>query len=83
MRHPSTAAGILIEMHADAVLGSLTALMDAEPEVAVGFLMAAVYCQALRTGNNPRDIADALWKALPDSTTWPGFRAALVATLEQ
>lgn len=70
-------------MDATAVLKTLEALMDAEPDVAEGFLMAAVYCRALRTDQGPRDVIDALWKAMPSSEAWPGMRHALESMLEE
>lgn len=68
-------------MPADAVINSLGALMDAEPDVADGFLMAAVYCRAIRSGEAPRDIAESLYKALPNSDVWPQLRDSLVEVL--
>lgn len=70
-------------MESTAVLRTLEALMDAEPEIAEGFLMAAIYCRAIRTETPPRDVLDAMWKAMPSSDAWPAFRGALESMLEQ
>jgi hypothetical protein len=67
----------------EALIQTLVALMDAESEVADNFLMAAIYCRALREERSPRDIADALWKALPSAQGWPGLRIALEAVMAE
>jgi hypothetical protein len=63
------------------VIRSFEALMSAETEVVEGFLMAAVYCRALHDDTSPRDVLDALWKAMPSANAWPALREALVASL--
>jgi hypothetical protein len=64
------------------VIASMRALFDAEPEQADAFLMAAVYCRAIREHDSPRNIVNALWKAVPDTGEWPAFRNALMAAIE-
>lgn len=65
------------------VLTSLEALAGATPEIADGFLIAAVYIRSIRTGRSPRDVLDALWKSMPHESAWPGLRDALVASLSE
>lgn len=67
---------------AAAVLRSLEALQEAEPEVVEGFLLAALYLRAMRTGESPRSIADSLFKALPNNAAWPPLREGLLAALD-
>jgi hypothetical protein len=68
-------------MQTEHVIRSLEALMEAETEVADGFLIAACYTRAIREGRTPRDVLDALWKALPGDDAWPGLRDALVGVI--
>lgn len=65
-------------MQSDQVIRTLVALMDADEDVADGFLIASCYARAIRDGRPPRDVLDAFWKALPGSDSWPGLRDALV-----
>lgn len=66
-----------------AVIRTFSALYDAEDEVCVGFLLAALYVTAVTTDDTPRNVLDDLFKALPSDSTWPKLRAALMECLEQ
>lgn len=63
------------------VMASMNALLGVEPEAADAFLIAAVYCRAIREDVTPRNIADSLFKAMPDSNAWPALRTALLEVL--
>lgn len=60
-----------------AVLRTVSALLDAEPEVAESFLMAAVYVRAIRSGEAPRSVVEQLFRAMPSDESWPALRVAL------
>lgn len=65
------------------VLSSLRVMFGEDSETVEALLIAAVYCRAINEDDSPRSIADALFKALPDTEAWPKLRDALVAQLEQ
>jgi hypothetical protein len=61
---------------------SLRALWEAEDDVVGGFLLAGIYCQAIRADEPPREVVERLFKALPSSEAWPAFRSMLLEVLE-
>lgn len=62
---------------------ALEALIGADDETAEGFLLASVYCRALRTGEAPRSIVEGLFKAVPSTEAWPPLRDGLLAALDR
>jgi hypothetical protein len=64
-----------------AVIRSFAALLDAEDEVAHSFLLGALYVIAVVNEDSPRNVLEALFKALPDDETWPSLRDALLACM--
>jgi hypothetical protein len=67
------------EEKGNAVLRSTTALLEQEPEIADAFLLASVYCVAIRRGESPREICDRLFTSLPETSAWADLRDALLA----
>lgn len=69
-------------MEQAALLNTAAALLRQDDAVAESFLLAAVYVRAIKTDETPRNIVDALFKALPSSESWPPLRDALLAVLD-
>lgn len=61
----------------------MRALFENDPDVADAFLIAAVYCSAIRKDESPRTIADSLFQALPATGDWPGLRDAILLSLQE
>lgn len=68
---------------AAAVIKSFQALVAAEDgAVADAFLLASLYVCAIEKDSTPRTVLDDLFIALPEDTTWPDLRRALIASTE-
>lgn len=60
------------------MLRSVEALLGQDHEVASAFLMASVYVVSVNRRESPRDVCEALFKALPSSEAWPSLRDAML-----
>jgi hypothetical protein len=65
------------------VLGALQALVQCNDETADGFLIAAIYFEAIREDVSPRTVAEGMFRALPTDAQWPHLRSALITMLHE